>query len=70
RAEDPPEVIAGRMAKAADEISHWAEYDYIVVNHEIEASVTQVDAILRAERLRRERQTGLTGFVRGLSKRD
>ncbi len=69
RAEDPPEVIAGRMAKAADEISHWAEYDYIVVNHEIEASVAQVDAILRAERLRRERQTGLTGFVRGLSRK-
>lgn len=66
RAQDPPEIVAARMAKNADEMSHWAEYDYIVINRDIEASVRQVRAILDAERLRRERQIGLDGFVRGL----
>jgi guanylate kinase len=66
RAQDSAEVVAGRMAKAADEMSHWAEYDYIVVNHNIEESVTQVRAILTAERLKRQRQVGLPEFVKGL----
>jgi guanylate kinase len=66
RAQDAPGVVARRMAKAADEMSHWAEYDYIIVNHDLEASVAQVHAILAAERLRRERQIGLTEFVKGL----
>jgi len=66
RAQDSAEVVAGRMAKAADEMSHWAEYDYIVVNRDIEASVTQVRSILTAERLRRQRQVGLPEFVKGL----
>lgn len=66
RAEDPEDVIAGRMAKAADEMSHWAEYDYIVVNEDIETSIARATAILDAERHRRERQTGLSEFVRGL----
>jgi len=66
RAGDPEDVIAARMAKAADEISHWAEYDYIIVNEDIDASVARVTAILAAERLRRERQTGLTDFVKEL----
>jgi guanylate kinase len=66
RAQDSAEVVAGRMAKAADEMSHWAEYDYIVVNHQIDESVTQVRAILTAERLRRQRQVGLSEFVKGL----
>lgn len=66
RAQDSEEVVAGRMARAADEMSHWPEYDYIVVNHEIPASVAAVSAILTAERLRRERQVGLNEFVRGL----
>ena len=66
RAQDSDEVVARRMAKAADEMSHWAEYDYIVVNHDIEASVEQVRSILTAERLARERQTGLLEFVKGL----
>jgi len=66
RAQDSAEVVAGRMAKAADEMSHWAEYDYIIVNHDIEESVTQVRAILTAERLKRQRQTGLLEFVKGL----
>jgi guanylate kinase len=66
RAQDSPEVVAQRMGKAADEMSHWPEYDYIIVNNDITASVAQVQAILTAERLRRERQIGLGDFVRGL----
>jgi guanylate kinase len=66
RASDPDDVVATRMAKASQEISHWAEYDYIVVNDEVEQSVAQVRAILHAERLRRERQIGLTEFVKRL----
>ncbi len=66
RAQDSTEVVAQRMAKAADEMSHWPEYDYIVVNREVAASVAEVQAILTAERLRRERQVGLGEFVRGL----
>jgi len=66
RAQDSPEEVARRMAKAADEMSHYPEYDYIVINREIEDSVAQVQAILAAERLRRERQIGLGDFVRGL----
>jgi len=66
RAQDSAEVVAQRMARAADEMSHWPEYDYIVVNREIAASVAEVEAILTAERLRRDRQIGLGEFVRGL----
>jgi len=66
RAQDPPEVVEARMAKAPDEISHWPEYDYIVINRDVEESVAQVQAILTAERLRRERQVGLTDFVKRL----
>jgi len=66
RAQDSAEVVAQRMSKAADEMSHWPEYDYIIVNNDIRASVAQVEAILTAERLRRERQIGLGDFVRGL----
>jgi guanylate kinase len=69
RAQDSEEVVAQRMAKAADEMSHWAEYDYIVVNTDIEASVRRVQAILEAERLRRERQVGLHDFVAQLRER-
>jgi guanylate kinase len=69
RAQDAEEVVRSRMAKAADEMSHWAEYDYIVVNREIETSVAQVRAILTAERLKRDRQIGLGGFVRELMRR-
>jgi len=66
RAEDSDEVVAARMAKASDEISHYPEYNYIVVNDDLERSVRSVRAILDAERLRRDRQTGLTEFVRTL----
>jgi|SRR5712671_116038 guanylate kinase len=66
RAQDSDEVIQGRMAKAADEMSHWAEYDYVVINTDVERAFSDVCAILAAERLKRERQTGLTVFVRNL----
>ena len=66
RAQDSAEVVAGRMARAADEMSHWREYDYIIVNLDIEDSVAKVRAILQAERLRRDRQIGLVDFVKAL----
>jgi guanylate kinase len=66
RAEDSVEVIHRRMAKAADEMSHWAEYDYVVINRDIDRAFQDVCAILAAERLKRVRQTGLSDFVRGL----
>ena len=70
RAQDPDEVVRSRMAKAADEMSHWPEYDYIVVNVDAEESVAAVQAILHAERLRRERQVGLRDFVEELRRGD
>jgi guanylate kinase len=66
RAQDSAEEVARRMAKAADEMSHWAEYDYIIVNRDLASSLTRVRAILQAERLRRDRQVGLNDFVKGL----
>ena len=66
RAQDPEDVLQGRMAKAADEMSHWAEYDYIIVNHDVAESLVQVQAILTAERLKRERRVGLHEFVERL----
>ena len=66
RAQDDYDTIVRRMAKAADEMSHWAEYDYVIINREIEQAFADVKAILAAERLKRERQPGLSDFVRGL----
>lgn len=66
RAQDSADVVAERMAKASDEISHYREYDYIVVNEDLDRSVESVRAILSAERMRRDRQVGMTGFVRTL----
>ena len=63
RAQDADPVVAGRMAKSAEEISHWAEYDYVIVNDTVADSVAQARAIVTAERLRRPRQTGLRDFV-------
>ena len=68
RAQDSDEVIRGRMSRATHELSHWAEYDYIVVNHSVDDAFAEVQSILRAERLKRERRTGLTEFVRGLQR--
>ena len=66
RAQDPEEVVAERMAKAPNEMSHWAEYDFIIVNRDVAESVAQIEAIMTAERLRRKRQIGLTDFVKRL----
>ena len=64
RAQDAPEVVAKRMAKASSEISHWPEYDYVIVNTHLDESIAGLRAILTAERLKRERLLGLSEFVR------
>jgi guanylate kinase len=66
RNQDPSEVVAQRMAEASNEISHWAEYDYVIVNADLDRSLEGLRAILTAERLRRERLSGLMAFVREL----
>ena len=66
RAQDSPDIVAKRMAKAADEMSHWAEYDYTIINRDIATSLTELKSILTAERLKRERQYGLAAFVKAL----
>ena len=63
RAQDSAEVIRGRMDRASHEMSHWAEYDYIVVNHDLDEAFAEVQSILKAERLKRTRRIGLTEFV-------
>ncbi len=66
RAQDPEDVVAKRMARAADEISHWPEYDYVIVNDDLDAAHAKIKSILDAERLKRSRQIGLSDFVRQL----
>ena len=66
RAQDSAAEVSRRMAKAADEMSHWAEYDYVIVNRDVDQAFAEVRAILAAERLKRERQTGLSDFVRSV----
>jgi guanylate kinase len=66
RAQDDKRVIRARMAKSGDEMGHWPEYDYVVMNRDLDHAFGDVRAILHAERLKRERQTGLSAFVRGL----
>src|SRR6476659_8805765 len=66
RAQDPPEIVRRRMLGASNEIQHWDEYDYVVVNHDIDRSVAAIRAVLTAERLRRTRLTGLKQFVQNL----
>jgi guanylate kinase len=66
RQSDSPDVIAHRMTKAMAEISHWGEYDYVIVNRDIAASVAAIEAIITAEKLRRSRQPHMAGFVRAL----
>lgn len=67
RAQDSDAVVAGRMAKANEEISHWAEYDYIIVNDDLKKAEKQLVSILQSERLKRERQTGLVAFVHDIT---
>jgi len=66
RAQDSAAVIRSRMSRATHELSHWAEYDYIIINHDIDQAFAEVQSVLKAERLKRERRTGLTTFVRSL----
>lgn len=68
RAQDSDEVIANRMAQSRDEISHWAEYDYVIVNRDVDSAEAELKTILMAERSRANRQPGLNEFVRGLNK--
>ena len=68
RAQDPPDVVARRMAEASTELSHWAEYDYVLVNENFDESLGALRSILTSERLRRDRQSGLSAFVRELQK--
>ena len=66
RAQDPDDVVRKRMARASDEMIHWPEYDYLVVNRDIDKSISQVQTILAAERMKRARQIGLGDFVKGM----
>ncbi len=66
RAQDTDDVVARRMSKAPEELSHWAEYGYIVINDDLDACLRDVQAILRAEMLKRGRQPGLAEFVKSL----
>ena len=68
RAQDSHDVIRARMSRASHEMSHWAEYDYIVINRDVDEAFAEVQSILKAERLKRERRTGLTTFVRELQR--
>jgi guanylate kinase len=63
---DSAEVMARRMAAAATEIEHWSEYDYVLINSDLDASLAALQAILAAERLKRQRQTGMADFVAGI----
>ncbi|MCC3859964.1 guanylate kinase [Pseudemcibacter aquimaris] len=67
RAQDSDEVVAKRMAEANAEISHWAEYDYVIINDDLEKAESQLFTILNAERMKRARQSGLTDFVNDLT---
>jgi len=66
RGQDSDEVVNYRMERAADEISHWEEYDYVIVNRDVEAALEQIRHILHAERLKRTRQNSLPDFIEGL----
>ncbi len=68
RGQDTDAVIAGRMAKSEAEISHWAEYDYVLINDDLDRAEAELKTILSAERMRRDRQPGLSDFVRGLNR--
>ena len=68
RGQDSDDVIEGRMAKSEAEISHWAEYDYVLINKDVERTEADLKTILSAERMRRDRQPGLSDFVRRLNR--
>jgi guanylate kinase len=66
RAEDPPDVVAHRLAEAANDIAHWRDYDYVIVNEQLEAALASLVAVLGAERIKRTRQGGLADFAQRL----
>jgi len=66
RAQDSDEVIAKRMSKSENEISHWAEYDYVIVNEDVDTALAELKTIVASERMRRRRQMWLGGFVKSL----
>jgi guanylate kinase len=66
RAQDAEDVVAQRMARAGNEISHWAEYDYVVINDDLDTTLAKIQTILTAERMKRSRLTGIPAFVTGL----
>jgi len=66
RAQDSEDVVQARMSKANNEISHWAEYDYVVINDDLESTLAKITTILAAERMKRRRQTGIADFARKL----
>jgi guanylate kinase len=68
RAQDSDEVVRQRMAKANDEMSHWAEYDYVILNDDIQHAMGELEEILRVERRRRWRQPKLADFVKQLTR--
>jgi guanylate kinase len=70
RGQDSEDVVKGRMAKAANEMSHWPEYDYVIINEDIKTSIANAQAILKAERLRRSRRVGLGDFVNEMRSHD
>jgi guanylate kinase len=70
RAEDSDDIIRKRMEKATDELAHWQEYDYVIINHDLERAFADVRTVLAAERLRRDRQTGLPHFMRTLQAKE
>jgi guanylate kinase len=70
RAEDTDDIIRKRMEKATDELAHWEEYDYVIINHDLERAFADVRIVLAAERLRRERQTGLPDFIHMLQAKE
>ena len=63
RAQDEEHVVQERMARANNEISHWAEYDYVVINDDLDTTLQKIQTILAAERMKRGRQTGIPAFV-------
>ena len=67
RKQDTATIVAKRMAEAPRELSHWAEYDYVIINNDMTAALGEVKAVLQAERLKRKRQVGLTEFVRAMT---
>ena len=66
RAQDPPDVVAERMAGASNEIRHWDVYDYVIINEDLDQSLDAIKSILKAERMRRQRRTGLESFVKSI----